>query len=308
MAITRASLGRGPARVTFGGATLFTRDDLVPRHSPVWNPVVTSMYGEVDKVKSDLVIRFGMRLWGAWENISVLFPDSIINPTVGASLFGTSDSAAVILARNGDQITYHNAQITRLADLYLGVDSDLFAADVEITALLKNNANPEDANAYYTLATAQAYSDNVFAKTNFKRSRITGAWNAKTGFTTITPQRGVNVGWTLDLAPVRVDGLGTVDFTLRNFMGGCRCIPIGPSLAQIESASRAQGLAHGGLASTSSADLTWSASGISVVLYGAQMTEHGYAFGVEPLRVGEMAWVTTRGFSAGTPTAVVDVA
>src|ERR1043165_9080233 len=109
MSVSRANLGRGPAIVTYGGVTLFTRDDLVARHPPVWNPVPTSMYGEVDKSKRDLVIKIPLRLWGAWESLSVLFPSTVLNPTIGASIYGTSDSPLVVLGRNGDQVTYANA-------------------------------------------------------------------------------------------------------------------------------------------------------------------------------------------------------
>ena len=307
MSVNRNQLGRGPAIVTIGGATLFTRDDIVSRHAPVWSPVMTSMYGEVDKSKRDLMIKFGLKLWGAWESLSVLFPAAVLNPTIGASLYGNSDNPAVILARNGDQITYPNAQITKLADLYLGVDSDLFAADVEITALIKNTANPEDAGAYYTVATAQAYTDNTFAKTNFKKVRFAGAWGSKAGFTTIIPQKGFHVSWTLGLKPVPADGLGTVDMTLENFVGGVKCIPIQPTLPQLEAMMMAQGFAHGALLSAGSADLTMTGSGISVVAKNAGPMEHGYVFGIEPLRVGEVGWSTTRGFAAGAPAAVATV-
>lgn len=300
-------MGRGPAIVTYGGGTFFSRDDMVPRHAPVWKPVLTSMYGEVDKTKQDLLIRFLIRLWGAWENLSILFPSVLLNPNAGSSLFGTSDTPMTVLAKNGDQIVYANAQITKLADLYLGVDAELFAADVEITALIKNNANPEDAAAYYALTTGNSYTDSAFAKTNFKRVRFTGAWGSKTGFTTIVPQKGFQVTWTLALKPVPTDGLGTVDMTVESLIGGVKCIPIGPTLAQLESNANAQGIAHGALLSTNAADLTLAGSGVSVVAKNAGFMEHGYAFGIEPLRVGEAMWGTTRGFAAGVPAAVATV-
>lgn len=308
MSINRSSsLGRGPAIVSYNGATLFTRDDIVPRHAPVWNPVQTAMYGEIDQFKRDLVIRIPLRLWGAWENLGTLFPSAVMNPVIGSSPFGATDVPLTILARNGDKITYANAQITKLADLYLGTDSELFAADLELTALLANNTNPESAGAYYTVQTGQAYSDNAFSKTNFKKVRWIGAWGAKAGFTSIAPQQGFKVGWRLELKPVTVDGYGTIDMTLAGFVGGCRCIPVGPTLAQIEAQTNAQGSPFGSLLSSVAADLTLSGGSSSVVLKNAGMTGHSYVFGVEPLRVGEMAWSTTRGFSSGTPVAVAAV-
>ena len=144
---TRSSLGRGPAMITWNSGTIWTRDDCVPRHDPVWHPATTSMYGRVDKYKSDLVIKISLPIWGAFENLSILFPSAVLNPTIGSSIFGTSDLTLTILARNGDQIVYTNAQLTKLANLHLGVDAELWSADAEFTCLCGNSNNPEDAGA-----------------------------------------------------------------------------------------------------------------------------------------------------------------
>jgi hypothetical protein len=312
MSISRSSLGRGPAVVTFNSLTFFTANDLVLRHAPVWNPVTTSLHGQVDKFIRDRVYKIPLKLWGAWENLSTIFPSYAMNPTAGTSIFGTTDKTLAILARNGDKITYANAAITKVSNLYLGVDADLFSADVELTAILANSANPEDANAYYTLATGQAYSETTFAKTNFKKVRYTAAWGAITGFTAFAGQKGFSIGWDLDARPLTCDGLGTVDFTVgeNTLQGSCKCIPIQPTLAQIEANSSAQGVQLGSLLSSAAADLVITGNGGSpvVTLKNAGMAEHGYVFGVEPLRVGEIGWNTTRGFSTGTAAAVGVVA
>jgi len=277
MALDRTLLKRGPAVVTYGGATLYTNADILARFGPVWNPVNTSMYGQVDKFIKDRVYKVPLRLWGAWENLSVLFPSYALTPQAGASIFGATATPLVILARNGDQITYQNAQIAKLANLYLGVDSDLFAADVEFTCIIGNSSgstmyNPEDANAYYATATGQAYADSAFAKTNYKRVRFTGAWGALAGFSAIIPQKGFQIGWELDVKPLTCDGLGTVDFTIGEnvLQGTCKCIPIQPTMSQLEAQVAAQGVPLGTLLSNTSADLTLTGNdGPVLVLKGA---------------------------------------
>ena len=69
------------------------------------------------------------------------------------------------------------------------------------------------------------------------------------------------------------------------------------------------GVSLGTLLSANVADLTLTGNGGSpvVVLKNAGIIEHGYAFGTEPLRQGEIAWTTTRGFTAGAPDAVASV-
>lgn len=316
MALDRSLLARGPAIVTYGGSTFYTSADILSRLIPAWNPVTTSMYGQVDRVLSDRVYKLPLRLWGAWEHVSVLFPSYAMSPQVGASIFGTTATPLVILARNGDQMTYANAQITKLANLFLGIDSDLFAADVEFTCIIGNSSgstmfDPEDANAYYTTVTGQTYTDASFAKTNYKRVRFTGAWGSIAGFTSVIPQRGFQVSWELDVRPLTCDGLGTVDFTIGEnvLQGSCKCVPIQPTIAELEAQVAAQGVPLGTLLSNNVADLTLTGNGGSpvVMLKNAGITEHGYAFGIEPLRRGEITWITTRGFIAGVPDAVASV-
>jgi len=317
MALDRTLLARGPAIVTYSGRTFYTNADILSRFGPVWNPVSTSMYGQVDKVLADRIYKLPLRLWGAWENLSVLFPSYAMSPQAGASIFGATATPLTILARNGDQITYANAQITKLANLFFGADSDLFAADVEFTCIIGNSSgstlfNPEDPNAYYTTATGQPYADAAFAKTNYKRVRFTGAWGTIAGFMSIIPQRGFQVSWELDVQPLTCDGLGTVDFTVGEniLQGTCKCVPIQPTMAQLEAQVAAQNVPLGTLLGATTADLTLTGNGGSpvVVLKNAGITEHGYAFGIGPLRQGEITWTTTRGFSAGAPDAVASVA
>lgn len=293
--------------MSWNSVTMYSEGDIVPRFSPSLASLMTSAFGEIDKVITDRMIKVGIRLWGAWESLSTLFPSALLNPVAGASLYGTTDLPLVITGRNGDRITVVNAQITKLADLFLGVDSSLFAADVEFTGILAGGANPEDASSYFSTATAQTYTE-AFAKTNFKRQRFTGAWGAKTGWTAIVPQLGVNIAWNLNLAPLRVTGLGTVDMTVKDMVGSAKCVPIGPTMAQIKTEGVFE-TALGTLQGANAADLVWTGSGGSpvITLKNAALGENGLAFGIEPLRNGELAWNTTRGFSAGAAVAVATV-
>jgi hypothetical protein len=111
--------------------------------------------------------------------------------------------------------------------------------------------------------------------------------------------------WALDLKPVRVDGLGTIDMTVAGMVGSAKCIPIGPTMAQLKTQSKVE-TQHGTLQSTNSADLVLTGNGGApvITLKNAAMSEHGLAFGIEPLRNGEAGWNTTRAFTVGVPQAV----
>ncbi len=308
---SRSLLTRGPGYVTWNSATFFTRSDIVIRHPPGWEKVGTSNYGRVDEIKKDMVIKIPLMLWGQWDatSIGALFPAAYLTPVPGASVFGAgSDKPLVIQARNNDRITYTNAQLTRLANLHIGADQNLFAAEVEFTALLGAGFNPEDAGSYFVIDT-HTYSDVTanFDKSNFRRARASAAWGAFTGYGSILAQKGFNVSWNLDLKPVVADGYGTVDLTVGEdtLVGEVKCIPLGPTLANALAAIGIEAQ-HGKLASGLAGDFVITSAvsgGPLLTLKNAFMVDTGVVFGVEPLRMGEATWRTTTGFSAGVPAA-----
>lgn len=309
--ITRSSLTRGRGYINYNGANFFCREKISIAHAPTWEKVSASMFGPVDKYKKDLVGKIALKLWGAWENLSILFPGYIMNPLPGTSVFGSTDVPLHVQGDNGDYITYTNAAVTKVSDLYLGVDSELFAADVEFTWLIGNSNNPEDSGAYHTRGT-NTYSDATanFAKTNYKRVRFSGAWGSITGFTSITPQKGVKVSWAADLKPVTVDGLGTRDMSIGDdgVIAQAKLIPIGPTIAQLKAQSQEEA-PHGTLGSADSADLTLTGDGGEpvIVLKNAFLADNGLVFDAVDLRVAEATWETTRGFAGGVPAIVSSV-
>lgn len=314
--LSLAALGRGSAVVTLNGGTFYTRSDIMAKHSPVLNPEKTSLYGQIDKSRKDLVIKLPLTLFGLWSNLGVLFPSYALNPVVGASIYPATDSAAtplVIKAKNGDRIAYGNAAITKLFGLYLGVDSEIFAAAVEVSCILRAGFLPTDSGAYFVRDTA-TYIEPGFSNAAFLKARWTGCWgsgtpNVPTGFGVIVPQKGFNVDWNLDLKPFTVDGYGTVDMTIGEggMIANCKAIGIGPTMAQIDAASAIGTADMGTLLSAVGYPLTLTSGTHSLVLNNASLIEHTTTFGIERLRVGEVAWETTRGFS-GTPAAPAAVA
>jgi hypothetical protein len=291
---------------------MFTRDDIKPSFDATWQDLLTSAHGVIDKVVTDRMIKVSLRLWGAWENVAVLFPTALLNPTIGTRIFGTTDLPLIIHKKTGgeERITIHNAQITKLADLYIGVDNNIFAADVEFTGLIKNNTDPETALSYYTIDTA-VYADTTFVKTNYAQRRAAAVWGAAP-FDAFQAHKGWNIGWTLGLTPEYNANVGTVDMILTGFMGAARCIPLGPTVAQIEARMLFQGAGNplGSLLSDGDDDLVitpTTPAGI-ITLKGACITQWSPVFGSVPLLNGEVVWETTRGFTAGVAAAIATAA
>ena len=299
MGILRNQLGRSPAYVQYGGCNLFTRSDIVVPHDPKWSEIKSSMFGLDDRFKGDLLIKIPLTLYGNWDALPVIFPSYAMDPIPGTSIYGAADTPLVLQGRNNDIITYTNAQITKLADLYLGVDEELWAAAVEFTAIIGNGDNPETAGAYFVRST-NAYSDGAFSRANYQKARFTGNWTGMSGFSTIAGQKGWRIAWKLDAKPLLSDGYGTIDMTVgeNTMAGSAKCIPIGPTGAQMDTAQQIS-TPHGQRQSQNSGNLVIASASHTITLLNAAVSSHSVAWGAEPLRVNETMWETTRGFSAG---------
>ncbi len=314
MGILRNQLGRSPAMVQLpdaaGAPTLYTRNDIMVPHDPKWSEISSSMFGLDDRFKADLVIKISLTLYGNWDALAVLFPAYAMNPIPGTSIFGNADQRLIFQGRNNDRITYTNAQITKLGDLYLGVDEELWSAAVEFTAIIGNGMNPETAGAYF-VRDVNNYNDGAFSRQNFQKARFTGNWGAGTipGFNSFAGQKGFRVAWKLDAKPLMCDGYGTLDFTVgdKTMAGSLKAIPIGPTGAQMDTQMQIA-TPHGQRQSQASADLVMASASHSITLKSAALASHSVAWGAEPLRVNETMWETTRGFAAGVPAAVGVVA
>lgn len=313
MSVTRTDLKGGPAKVTWNSATFLTRDDIALSVSPERIDVVTQLHGPVDKAAVDRVFRIPLMLWGGWENVSTLFPASLLDPTVGTRLLaGASDLPLVVQGRNGDQITFHNATITRLANLYLGADSPIWAAAVEFTAFLASGKNPEDASAYYTIATGTSFTEPTITLANYAAQRYAAAWGSVTGFTAFQAKEGWAIDWDLQLGYDKVSGLGTVDAYVQGLRARATCIPIGPTMAQIETAllnnSVIGKLLSAQVAANPDLVITGASPSVSVTLKHAQILDAGFNFSATALRNGPLTWETTWGITTTNPDARAAVA
>lgn len=311
MSLTRSQLARSIANVTWNGATLYLSDrsDLNLVFEPTFDSIGTGSHGRIDEVVKSRVYKIPLTLWGGWESLSVIFPSFLTNPVMGDSVFGSSDLPLVVQAKSGKKITFANAQITKLGDLFLGVDAEIWAAAVEMTAIIADGANPEDSGAYYTIGTG-TYSVSGFTRGNYNRQRWTGAWGAITGWTSFVAQKGIKVNWSCDLQPLAVDGYDVRDFTVgpKTVMASASFIPIGPTDAQVKSNAFSDATALGALASSKAAALVLTGGSNSVTLNQAFLAKHQESFGATPLIVNECTFRTVRGLTSGAATAVAAVA
>jgi hypothetical protein len=121
------------------------------------------------------------------------------------------------------------------------------------------------------------------------------------GFTSFQAQSKWTISHELKLEPVVIQGR-TRAFKLDNYRVMAKCMPLGPTMQQIDAALYAQGTgAQGGYRlSTNAANLVISGSAsMTVTLGNAALKTAGYMFAGKALRYGEVGWVSTLNIGTG---------
>lgn len=312
MSLDRSLLTRSPAKMTLGGGTFYPRKAITIPHKPTWQDVATALHGRVNRYKKDLIFQFQFPVFGLWQSLGVLFPAALLNNVPGASL--CSDAPCVIHAKNQDRITFHNAFISKMPELFLGIDDEIFAAEIEITALIKGGANPEDAAAYFTRDTA-AYSEAAFSLGAFKAQRYAAVWGSAPLLNTFEMHKGIRISWDGKIEFDYSSNYGTCNAYMgkETFCALVKGIPLSTQATRtyLDSIGRGQGSALGALANPAVADvqnLTITGSGVSIVAKNAFIMEDSENFDIELLRQGEITFCSTTGLAAGAAAVTATVA
>ena len=302
----------GPGYATWNSGNFrFGDGGLKAKFVKTLREVTAEEFGRFDSAQTKRRITATGKLWSGYENLSLVLPSAAFTPAIGGKLFGTANLALVINGQDGSRLTVVNAQITKLANLMLSVEKELWSADIEFTGLLKAGNTPDQAGSYYTYSISNAYTAPAFTKSNFRAPIVSAAWagtllNSGTSFAAFNFKNGAAIDWKwdLDYEPCSVDGFGELDAIIQGFEGSCKGTPIGA--LEVDAASgllpaQALGLLEG---SNGAGDLTLTFGANSVVLKQAFIAENdGFAWSRKNNRIGDLMWRTTVPFSAGAPTA-----
>jgi hypothetical protein len=294
--INRTTIITGPALVTFGGQTFWSKGDISYKLIVDRFAVETSVFGEVDGRIRDKRIEVSFEPDGRFTSAlaAVLFPYAAAS--IGASIFGASDRALVIHGRDGVKLTVPNASLTSMPALRLGVGKTL-QGNVTFTGLLKNSTAPEAAGAYYAIASESYPGDTGWATSDIKTLAYASAWGGSAPWDAFLTQEGWEIAFGLQLSPQMVDGCGTVDMSLQALTVTATAIPVGPSLAQLHTAMH-ENLALGS-SMASANDLIVSATGVYFSLANAGLIDMQAAWGSQSKRLGACQWQANRTVTTG---------
>jgi hypothetical protein len=303
MSISRALLAGGPAYVNFNGVNIPLGEDSRLEIAPVNSVVSAALYGEMDEVYTDLVVK-GTGTPLTYDNLATLWP--YLQPTIGGRIFGNTDAPLQWVSNNGDVIVVRAAAVTKMPDLILGVEKPGIGA-VEFSGVVGNGLDPSASNSYYTMETGQTFSAPALAAAKIPRQKYTASWGSAAGFVNFQAQEAWTITHELKLAPVKIQGR-TADMKVTSYRAMAKCMPAEPTMANIDAALLAQGAAaaHGARLSSTAADLVITgAQTVSVTVKNAALKTAGFVFGGKALRNGEIGFVSTINASSGTATAAL---
>jgi hypothetical protein len=299
--ILRNTIITGPARITFRGQHFWSKGDISLKIINDRFDIETSHFGKVDERISDRRIELEFEPSGRFTNdlAGVLWPYA--NTTVGASVFAgpvdVADVPLLIHSRDGRELVIRAAALTKMPSLRLGVSQTIMGS-VMFTGLIRNNSVPSDPSAYYTEYEVPYPGDDGFTMADILTPSYSAAWGAAEPWSSFLAESGWTVDFELQLAPQKVDGLGTVDMTFQSLAVTAKCVPVGPTQADL--LTKLTSPAGLGVSVATEDNLNIFGNGVYVRLSRAALVDGGLTYGNQAKRLAEASWNATRNITAGT--------
>lgn len=294
--IDRTTIITGPAIVTYAGQSFWSKGDVQLKPVNKRFNIETAAFGKVDERFSDRRFEVTFEPSGRFTTglAAVLWPYGAT--AIGASIFGSTDRALVIHGRDGVKLTLHNAALTQMPVIRLGVDKTI-VGPVKFTCLLAKSTDPTNAAAYYTSASEAYPGDSGFDVADIITEAVGCAWGASAPWSAFVTEAGWDISFALRLSEQAVDGFGTVDITLQGLDVSAKAAPVGPTVAQVLTALKTN-QAFG--TSLSGDDLALTGT-TTVLIANAALIDAECRYGSQAKRVGVCEWIATRSFTTGTP-------
>ena len=302
MAFDRTTIVRGPCKITYDGATFYSKGGVTMTLTNSTFDKETDAYGVAGRGKTDLMITVEFEPVGEIESLTVLFPYG--STTIGASIFTGSDKPLVIVSASATY-TIKCAAITQMPSIRMTATNTAFGS-VQFTGILdKTTGDPDDIASYYAIGAGASIG------TAFDPSlMLTGPCYAETGFlnsgTAFYSETGFEVSFDQSNTPILVDGFGTVDMALANLGATITFTPTG--LAESSGDGGFDGFQIGAdLPSESLLIVCGVTGGLTIDFLAAQIIDQQRRFSPSENRLGQITMQALRTFSTGAPQAFFTV-
>lgn len=296
----RTTIVRGPCKITYDGATFYSKGGVSLTMTNATFDKETDAYGVVSKAKTDFQIVVEFEPVGEIEDLAKLFPYG--NTAMGASIYGGTDKPLVITAADATY-TINNAAVTQMPSIRCSANNTAFGS-VQFTGLLEISGDPAALADYYGVA-GGASIGTAFDPTKIITAPYTATLGGSIG--PFFSEGGFEIAFELGLNPITVDGIGTVDMSLQNLGATITCIPTG--LAESAFDAFFGSLDAGEDLASSTLDIsTATVGGLNFDCAAVQLIDLQKRFSPTDNRLGQLTLAAKRTFSTGAPVALFTVA
>jgi hypothetical protein len=311
--MNRSDIKKTPGRLLYDGVSLYSKLGTFIEAKLVSEmfAVGTDISGELDQRQKEAYYRVTLTPDGRLDGLiaGMLWPHG--NPTMGTGIFTNTDKPLAIHGSDTSLETFGAAALEEMPGLkFSSIETAIGQAT--FLCLRKNNVDWDAANSLVTQAdSGGTTADAGFAPSGIMTQPYSAAWGAKTGFTDLDTMDGFNVEFQIGYSDDATDRQGLVNRRLKTVTARVRCNPVGPTRQQILSALEIQGTGagRGKTRQANAADFTITGDDGSdwFTLKNAILTDKVQRWGSEQLRIGDVAWIATRTFAAGSPGALFEV-
>jgi hypothetical protein len=297
MQIDRTTIISGPAKITYGGQSFWSKGDIVER--PIYDRfnISNSHWGDVDTRETNREYEISFEPDGRFTNElgAILYP--YMSLAMGASIIGDTDRALVVHGRDGKKRTYHNAALTKIPDANFDTGRTL-QGSCTFTAIVKNNTDPTNAAAYYTDATEAYPGDSGWDLSNIVTKPPICYWGENAPWNAFKTKNGIVISFALDVYKRKVSGIGTIDMILRGLTVTAKATPM-VSRQAIADMMRADAQ-MGSSIDVDHLSLSVGNEFIECSIANVAIVDASFVSGMENERVGEVTWQANRTITDGT--------
>ena len=297
MSIDRTLILKGPAKIVYDTATIFSEDDIQVDFITDYLEVMTSAFGQVGRrVKSRRIeVSLTPKMW---TDLTKLYPYATAQ--IGTVLFGATDKPLVITPSSGAPITLANAAVSQLPAITLSHGKPMLRA-MKFTALCANSGDPATQASWFSFGTAATgVALTTFDLTKVFNTRYSCLWNA----VTYRSEEGFAIDFNLGLAPDVVDGEGIVNYRITGLDAALKFVPTAKTEAEYATLL-GWAKAPGASPVLSDAVLTGEGTGAPIItLANCQVVQGGTRYGPSVNRHGEIELQSVRSITTGALTAL----
>ena len=297
-AFDRTTIVRGPCKITYDGATFYSKGGVTLTVNQSSFDKQSDAYGLIGRGKTDMSVVVEFEPVGEIESLTVLFPYGAT--TIGTGIYGVTDKPLIIVSTSATY-TIMNAAITQMPSIRCTATNTAFGS-VQFTGLVETSGEAGLLNQYLAIDAGAAIG-TAFNPALVIAGPYTGNLAGEGVFYT---EAGFDVSFDLSLTPIIVDGIGTVDMALANVGVSASFIPTGTDPNYFDGFLGAGIGAE--ITSSSFQILSEIIGGLNLNLASAQVIDAQRRFSPTENLTGTVNLVAKRTFTTGAPNALFTVA